>query len=366
MKLLPYLRSTTHQQPFLPVLLIIFLLSCELSAQNKIGNNITYSGFGEFYYGYDFSNPENHERPNFIYNHKRHNEINANLILGKAAYKTENTRANLGLMVGNYAEYNLSNEPNWAQFIYEANLGVKLSSSQNLWLDVGIMPSHIGFESAISGDCYTLTRSILAENSPYYETGAKLGFTNKRENLAIAIFALNGWQKIRKIDGNQKPSFGIQINYKPKENMVINYSNFLGSDQPDSLRTFRVFHNFYWQYETRSKFDFIVGFDLGTEKKATAQYATWFSPVGIVRYRVNKRVKLAARGEFYSDEDQVIIATNTADGSQVLGLSTNFDYAISDAVQFRIEGKMFRAREPIFIENQRENYLITTNMTIRF
>lgn len=347
-------------------LLSLLLFGCSVAAQNTTGNSITYSGFGEFYYGYDFSNPQNHERPNFIYNHKRHNEINANLIFGRASFTNENTRATLGLMVGNYAEYNLSNEPNWAQFIYEANFGVKVSKSHNLWLDVGIMPSHIGFESAISGDCWTLTRSILAENSPYYETGAKLGYTNKKENLTIAVLALNGWQKIRRIDGNQKPSFGLQINYRPKKGMLLNYSNFLGSDKPDSLRTFRVFHNFYWQYETDSKFDFILGFDLGTEKNAAAQFATWFSPVGILRYRINDRAKLAARGEFYSDEDQVIIATNTSFGCQVLGLSTNFDYSLSKAVQFRIEGKMFQANEPIFIENQRQNYLITTNMSFRF
>ena len=82
-------------------------------------------------------------------------------------------------MTGNYARYNLSGEPDWAKYIYEANVGFRLSKKQNIWIDAGIMPSHIGFESAISADCWTLTRNILAENSPYYESGVKLGYTHR-------------------------------------------------------------------------------------------------------------------------------------------------------------------------------------------
>jgi hypothetical protein len=49
--------------------------------------------------------------------------------------------------------------------IYEANVGISLNKKNNLWVDAGVMPSHIGFESAISMDNWYLTRSLLAENS---------------------------------------------------------------------------------------------------------------------------------------------------------------------------------------------------------
>lgn len=76
-------------------------------------------------------------------------------------------------------------EPGILKNIYEANIGVKLSRKYDLWLDVGIIPSHIGSESAVSKDCYTLTRSIAAENSPYFETRAKLTYiTQSRKWLA--------------------------------------------------------------------------------------------------------------------------------------------------------------------------------------
>jgi hypothetical protein len=363
MKVQPKNRSNINTETILLYFTLFFSFS--FYAQSDDNGKFSYGGFGEMYYSYDFSNPQNHEKADFLYNHKRHNELNVNLIVLKSNYTDKTTRANLGVMVGNYAQYNMSSEPNWAQFIYEANIGVKLLKDDNLWLDAGIMPSHIGFESAISADCWTLTRSILAENSPYYETGLKLGYTNKKENLNLAFLLLNGWQRIEKPDYIQTPSVGMQINYKPTNRLIINYSNFLGSNKPDSLKSVRTFHNFYIQYETKRKIDFIVGFDIGTEKDNDTDYGTWFSPVGILRYRINNSIKIAARGEYYSDKKQKIIATNTTEGFQVLGLSTNFDYALSDKVQFRVEAKMFQAQNPIFINEDKRNYSLTSNMTIR-
>lgn len=336
-----------------------------LSAQNDSLKTMTYSAYGEIYYSYDFENPSNHEKPNFIYNHKRHNEINANLIVMKTNFNNKNSRANLGLMTGNYAQYNLSSEPFWAQFIYEANIGLKISKKYNLWLDAGIMPSHIGFESTISADCWTLTRSILAENSPYYETGLKLCYTNKKENLNFAFLVLNGWQRIKKPNYIQQPSFGLQLNYKPADKLIFNYSNFIGTDKPDSLKSLRTFHNFFIQYEPTSKIGLIAGFDIGTDKYNSNDYGAWFSPVLILRYTLNNNMKIAFRGEYYQDKYNIIIKTNTQNGFQVSGISTNFDYKINEKIVFRIEGKMYDSKDKIFKNNTNENFSLTTNLTIK-
>jgi ferredoxin len=217
------------------IFLFLTLLSQQTLSQNDSLKKLNFNAYGELYYSYDFSNPQHHEKSNFLYNHKRHNEVNANLLLLKGSYLDKNYRANLALMAGNYAQYNLSTEPNWAQFIYEANIGVKLSKKKNIWLDAGILPSHIGFESAISADCWTLTRSLLAENSPYYETGIKLSYSSKNEKLYLSALFLNGWQKIQRSDYIQRPSFGTQLIYKKSNKISINYSTFIGSDKSDSM-----------------------------------------------------------------------------------------------------------------------------------
>ncbi len=352
---------TMNKSFFLLVLLTHAFLSVD--AQNDKKNKLTLNGFGELYYSYDFDNPVNREKSDFIYNHKRHNEANANLLLLKARYEADWFRANLGVMTGNYAHYNLASEPEWARILYEANLGIKISKKQNLWIDAGILPSHIGFESAISADCWTLTRSILAENSPYYETGLKLSYSNNKENLNLAFLILNGWQRIRSPSFLDNPAVGVQINYKPTDKIVVNYSNFVGKQTFDTFSSLRTFHNFYVQYETETKFDFILGFDIGTDKYDETNYGVWYSPVGIVRYRWNPKIRIAARAEYYNDGNQIIVATNSNDGFRVAGVSTNFDYMITKFMQCRIEGKAYYSEERLF--NNGTNYSLTTNLTFK-
>lgn len=60
--------------------------------------------------------------------------------------------------------------------MFEANAGVKLSKKKELWLMQGSCPANIGFESAIGKDCWNLTRSMLADNTPYYEAGARVSY----------------------------------------------------------------------------------------------------------------------------------------------------------------------------------------------
>ena len=87
--------------------LFTFVLSY-VFAQSDSSKKLSFSAYGELYYSYDFAKPINHEKSDFIYNHKRANEFNVNLLLAKVNYTDKNTRANLALMAGNYAEYNLA------------------------------------------------------------------------------------------------------------------------------------------------------------------------------------------------------------------------------------------------------------------
>jgi hypothetical protein len=162
----------------------------------------------EVYYQYDFNKPSDNTRPEFVYSHNRHNEFNVNLVYLKGSYTAERVRANLALAAGTYVNANYAAEPGVLKNMYEANVGIKLSKKKNLWLDAGIFGSHIGFESAVSKDCWTLTRSMVADNSPYYEAGAKLTYTSDNGKWLFSALALNGWQRIQRVNGNSLISWG--------------------------------------------------------------------------------------------------------------------------------------------------------------
>jgi hypothetical protein len=331
----------------------------------------TFSGYIETYYSYDFGNPDNHLRPGFVYSYNKHNELNLNLGFAKVNYAKDIIRANFALMAGTYAQYNMAAEEDLMKNIFEANVGVKISSKHNLWVDAGIMPSHIGFESAIGKDCQNLTRSILADNSPYYEAGVKIGYTSPSEKWYLAAMYLNGWQRIQKIEGNQTPAFGTQVTYKPSGKMTLNWSTYVGNEQPDADRKWRYFNNIYGQLKFSDKTNLTAGFDIGAQQtvNGSSDYDVWYSPVIILQHKPTAKIQLAARAEYYQDKQGVIIATGTPNGFKTYGFSANFDYLISDNVMFRIEARNLSSKDEVFIKNENPtdtNTFLTTSLAISF
>lgn len=352
--------------------LLLALNILNLYAQDSTkGRPLKITGYLETYYSYDFGKPADHKRPGFIYSFNRHNEVNINIGFIKAAYEKDNIRGNLALMAGTYSNANMATEPGVIKNIFEANAGVKISKNRNLWIDAGIFASHIGFESAIGKDCWSLTRSMLADNSPYYESGVKLSYTTPGDKWFLSVLVLNGWQRIQRVDGNNTPAFGHQVMFKPNDKLTFNSSSFIGNDKPDSVKQMRYFHCFYTQMQLIEKLGIIAGFDIGAEQRAKGSnsYNTWYSPVLILRYTPAGKLAIAARGEYYSDKHEVIIATGTPNGFQTWGYSLNFDYAVVDNVLFRIEGRGFSGKDATFLKESRpstDNFSLTASLSIAF
>jgi hypothetical protein len=342
------------------------ILSMQAMAQEE--PKLVFSGYAEAYYTYDFDEPENHTRPGFLYNHNRHNELNVNLAFLKANYSSDRVRGNVAIMAGTYAQYNLAAEQELVRHIYEANIGVRIG--KNLWVDAGIMPSHIGFESAIGKDCMTATRSIMAENTPYYEAGAKITWS-PNDKWTIAAMYLNGWQRIKRPDGNQTPAFGTQLTFKPTGKVTLNWSTFIGNDKPDTVRRMRYFNDVYGIFAITDKFSLIAGMDYGLEQKEKGEsdMNSWYSPIIVAKYAFTDKIALAGRYEYYNDEDGVIIATGTPDGFKTSGYSLNLDVAPVSNVLFRIEGKYYNSKDDIFTKNtelKNNNVSVTAALAVSF
>ncbi|MBU6159027.1 MAG: outer membrane beta-barrel protein [Bacteroidetes bacterium] len=322
------------------------------------------------YFTYDFSRPITKERAPFLYNHKRHNELNVNLVLASISFKSKAARANFGLMAGTYSMYNLSNEPVLLRHLFEGNAGIKISKKKNIWLDIGTMPSHIGFESAISKECWTPTRSILAENTPYYETGVRFSYTSRDEKLYAAALVLNGWQRIRILKDQLMPAFGTQITYKPNNKLSINWSTFLGNIKPDSISQWRYLNNFYALYQPTKSFGITVGFDHGFEKNypVAKNFNVWYSPVLIIRFE-SKEWIMAARMEYYNDKTGIIVPLVNNQSFSMQGYSLNIDRKILRNSLWRLEWRYFNNSSPYFLTSNRyvsNNHAVTTSLLCDF
>lgn len=367
------LQQTLKLNFYLTISLFIFCLTAHGQTDSSVWSQkpeISYSGFVDIFYAYDFNKPQTNYRQTFLYNHNRHNEFNLNLGLLKVSTKHLKYRANLALQAGTYVIDNYAAEPTVLQHIYEGNAGLSLNKKNNLWIDAGIFGSHIGFESAISKDSWTLTRSLLAENSPYYLSGAKLTY-NPNDRWELATIICNGWQRIKKVSGNSLPAFCTQIKYIKADRLTINWSTFIGTDDPDSTRRMRYFNNFYVQSQSTKKFGFIAGFDIGGQQtgKDSSEYNIWFSPVIILRYSLTDKWSTSLRAEYYQDKDGVIIATGTSNGFTTSGLSLNLDYSPIKNVAWRLEGRWLDSADKIFKKENKytnDNYFIVTSIAVSF
>ena len=364
-----------HNIKILSALMIVGLQFANINkakAQTDSTAPLKISGYIETYYSYDFARPSNHTRPGFLYSYNRHNEVNLNLGFVKAAYTKDNVRANLALATGTYMNANLAAEPGVLKNIFEANAGVKISKTKNIWVDAGIFASHIGFESAIGKDCPNLTRSILAENSPYFESGVKLSYTSSNEKLFLSGLVLNGWQRIQRINGNNTPAFGHQLTYKPSSKITLNSSSFIGSDKPDSVRQMRYFHNFFAQIQLAKNVGLTAGFDIGAEQKMknSKSFNCWYSPVVILKFNTSSKTAIAARAEYYSDKNAVLINSGTINGFKTFGYSFNFDYAVANNVLWRIEGRGLNSKDQIFVNKNNNltnnNFALSTSLAVSF
>ncbi|MFD0933559.1 porin [Psychroflexus salinarum] len=327
-------------------------------------------GFVDAFYMYDFNEPQGNKRQSFLFNHNRHNEYNLNLGLIKLGLDHSRYRANLALQAGTYANDNYAQESGVFKNVFEANVGVALTSSQNLWLDVGIFPSHLGFESAISLNNLTLTRSLSAESSPYFLAGAKLTY-QATDKLEITGLMVNGWQRIQRLEGNSFPSFGTQLNYSASDKLTLNWSTFIGTDDPDVTRRMRYFSNMYSQFQIAESFNLLAGFDFGAQQKEknSSSHDLWFTPVVIGQYIINETWSTALRAEYYQDENGVIIPTATPNGFKTTGLSVNVDYSPIPNLACRLEARWFESQDAIFEtpnDNTTSNFFVGGSVAIQF
>ncbi|MBS1651058.1 MAG: porin [Bacteroidetes bacterium] len=357
---------------FFFILLLNFIFFQSYSQIDSVKKSpLTFNGYLDLYYAYDLGNPSTHNRPEFICSYNRHNEVNINLAYAKASYNTAKMRTSIALMAGTYANINLAQEPGVLKNIFEANIGFKLSKKNNLWIDAGVFQSHIGSESAVGIDNWNLSRSILADNTPYYESGAKISYTTKNEKWFLSALLLNGWQKISRIEGNNTPAFGHQISFKPSSGVLINSSSFIGNVFPDSVIKMRYFHDFYLQWQANERFAIQAVFDVGIQQKSklSSNYNVWHSSAIISKYAFTKKIILAVRGEYYFDPNEVIIVSNSPNGFQTYSYSLNIDYKITDNVLWRIEGRSFTSKDKIFLlekQPNNSNYFFITSLAATF
>ncbi|RYZ96968.1 MAG: porin, partial [Proteobacteria bacterium] len=231
-----------------------------------------------------------------------------------------------------------------SRLIQEAVIGYEIAPK--LWVDGGVYFSHIGLESFISRDNLTYTRSLGADNSPYYQTGVRLSYAFSPK-VSAQLHLINGWQTINEL--NPQKAIGTQLNYAPSEALSLTYNTFLGSEGGS-----RIFQDLVAKYAVSSALQFAASFDYGMQRAASlSSYNKWWVATLVAKYQLNEKVALVGRAERFSDPNGAIVAAAPA-GFKVWGGSLGVDIALTPALQWRSEvrtlsagAELFPARGPV-------------------
>lgn len=340
--------------------------------------------------------------PNFMYSYDRHNEVNLNLGLMKVGYREDRVRANLALMAGTYANSNLAHEEGVLRNVFEANVGVQLLPFNNVWLDVGIFESHIGHEGAVGAENLTLTRSLKADNTPYYLSGARLSWVSRSKKIEAELLVLNGWQRIARLPNDQRLAFGHRLTYRKSDRFSITGSSYLGPletasrtggsigyfDFGRTLVQTHYFHDLYVEFALSNALKGILSFDIGMVQdtrntsllpRPAKTDRTWYAPALDVQYRVNEKWSLTGRIEYLYDGEGAIAVGYRAVRAphwpealevvnyELIGASLGIDRTISRNAVWRAEARMLENSTPVFFTAEgytTRMYFFTTSFCV--
>lgn len=279
----------------------------------------------------------------------RNNEFGLNMVMVSLGYRSKKVRSNVTLHYGDIAE---STWPSKFNMIQEANAGVELF--KNLWFDAGVFRSHIGLESTQPRENITSSMTLANVYEPYFFSGAKLTYLINSK-LSLQLNAFNSFNSI--IETNKNKLFGSSVVFAPNDYLSITYNFITGDDTPDSvdLKHQRFYHNIYATYQ-KKKISIGAEFNYGIQEYSkqldpiTVGTAYMNSSLLLFKHQSFKKVAFYARGEWFSDEDEILSAGSKM-GKYTWGATAGIEYKPVKNMALSIEGRQLNSEKENFYYN---------------
>lgn len=330
--------------------------------------HVAIGGFVDAYYAYDFDRPPTLDRV-YTTTAARHDEFNVNLAFADLVLTGPRIRGRLALQFGTAVQANYAGEPHVgtlsgpdvSRYLQEATVGYRVSSS--VWLDAGIFLAPFGSENWISRDNWTYTRSLIADNSPYYEAGVKATW-QVSGRFAAQLHVMNGWQNIS--ETNSGKALGVRLDYALTPGVSLAYDAFVGNEAPDTAPAqLRAFHEGIVQAAIGPRLQVKGTLDYGTQRRAPGSGTdAWHGWAVIARVTLVPRVAVAGRVEDYADPHRVIVATGLPYGLEATGQSLTLDVTPASRVLWRVEARRLEARNAVFPEGPAPARLVRGDVVV--
>lgn len=333
--------------------LVLVLAGVSCARADEAHPPVTWGAFVDTYYAWDASRPATFDRA-YTTQPARHAEFNVNLAFVEARLASEGVRARLALQWGTSVQSNTAGEPrvgsvsgpDVSRFVQEATAGWRLAPT--LWVDGGIFPAHVGYESWISRDNLAYTRSLIAEYSPYYESGARLTWTPSPA-LTTQLALVNGWQNVSA--ENSTPGAGVRVDWTLPRGVVLTYDNLIADVAADSeAANVRLYHDVIVQADPSPRWRVAAAIAFGSQSRAPldAEGARWWGASVFARWQTTTHVAAVARVETLRDPGGVVVTTPSGASFETIGASLGVDVSPAPSLRWRTELRMFDSRDAVW------------------
>jgi hypothetical protein len=319
------------------------------TAQETLSDSLVIQAYAEGYVSWVPGNTTLRERPGFIYHYSTQNKPALNLAAIRLQYESQRFRTSAALITGTYPKRNLVSEKSWARNIGEAYAGYRLLKKEQLWLDAGVFPSHIGAESYIGKENFAATRALISDNTPYYETGIRVSY-RPSEKWYISMLALNGWQRISAPFNSFGANWGMQLQYTPTQNFTFNNSSFIGKVQIANEEITRIYSNSYAIFKLSKKDLLQIGWDIGFQDRTqTIGVHIWNAFLAQYRHTMrNDKWSILLRAEKIADPHNVLYKDVSGEQFLLNLLSANIDWNADKRMLFRLEWNHQFGKQSLF------------------
>lgn len=253
----------------------------------------------------------------------RANEIGLGLLSLGAHVEPEPVGLHLVLQAGPQADLLNAAEPEgdgigrdvW-RHVQRASIELDLDVGRGLDIEIGIMPSPMGFEGLRSNENWNYTRSYMAELSPYYFTGFRAEY-HVTKTYSVSALLVNGWQL--KSDDNASKTVGLQAKLEGRAGTLA-LSALAGRERPRDNENWRLWADVVAQVPLTTWLTIAATGDVAVEQRPRLQAARWAGAAGYVRTVLAPGMAIVLRGEVFTDPDGAItgIAQDLVEGTATL------------------------------------------------
>lgn len=274
---------------------------------------ITPLGYVEAHYAYNFNRPSNGVT-NYRGFDNRHSTFTlANAVLGVNA-ETGPVTTRVVLQIGSTPSTYYLAEPAFAgagganassselwKYLQEANIAWKAPVGRGLLLQVGLVPSPIGYETFAVKDNWNYSRSNLFFGLPYYHAGLRATY-EWTDELSTTFSVFNGWNSV--VDNNEEKSIQANVTYKVPNKVLLQLLYFGGIERTLNARPEGPYwrHHFdaIGQVDATPWLSLAAQADYGFENNRIGN-ARWWAGALYARLKPIERVYVALRGDRFTE-----------------------------------------------------------------